>query len=165
MDVLHDKFRKEYPDIKISYSEFCKQRPFWVMKPTVKDRETCLCKTHANLQFMADKLFQHKVINSNKIEDMVISLCCSPYTKECMYRECPNCVDKELLTSTFDPGAQTFWHAWKAKAEEREKKKKDGSKDKFTVHLTVKEKVEGTLHTLLEDFSSDLKQKLGKHCV
>ena len=24
-------------------------------------------------------------------------------------------------TETFDPGAQTFWHAWKAKAEEREK--------------------------------------------
>lgn len=163
MAILHEKFKKEYPDIQISYSEFCKKRPFWIIKPTIKDRDTCICKTHANMQLMADKLLQHKVINSSKIEDLVVSLCCSPYTKECMYRECPNCVDKELQISAFDPGAQTFWHTWKAKAEEREKKKKDGTKEKITVHLTVKEKIEGTLHTLLEDFSIDLKQKLGKH--
>ena len=47
-----------------------------------------------------------------------------------------NCVNKELPISAFDPGAQTFWHAWKAKAEEREKKKKDGTKEKITVHFT-----------------------------
>ena len=27
MEILHEKF-KEYPDIHISYSEFCKKRPF-----------------------------------------------------------------------------------------------------------------------------------------
>lgn len=132
MEILNEKFKKEYPDIQFSYSEFCKKLPFWIIKPTIKDRDTC-------------------------------SLCSSLYTKECMYRECPNCVDKELQISAFDPGAQTFWHTWKAKAEEREKKKKDGTKEKITVHLTVKEKIEGTLHILLEDFSTDLKQKLGKH--
>lgn len=159
MEILHDKFKKEYPDIQISYSEFCKKCPFWIIKPTIKDRDTCIRKTHANMQLMADKLLKHKVINSSKIEDLVVSLCCSPYTKECMYRECPNCVDKELQISAFDPGAQTFWNTLKAKAEEREKKKKDGTKEKITVHLTVKE----NMHTLLEDFSTDLKQKLGKH--
>lgn len=163
MEILHNKFKKEYPDINISNSEFCKKRPFWIKKPTVKDRDSCLCKTHANLQFMADKLAQHKVITTRKIEDLAISLCCSPYTKECMYRDCPKCVEKELLTSNFDPGAQTSWHVWKTKAEEREKKRKDGTKDKFTVHLTVKEKLEGTLQSLLEDFSTGVKEKLGKH--
>lgn len=68
MEILHEKF-KEYPDIQISNSEFC--------KPTIKDRDTCICKTHANMQLMTDKLLQHK------IEDLVVSLCCSPYTNEC----------------------------------------------------------------------------------
>ncbi|KAL2087166.1 hypothetical protein ACEWY4_018225 [Coilia grayii] len=156
MEILHDKFKKEYPDIKISYSEFCKNRPFWIIKPTVTDRDSCLCKTHANLQFMADKLAQHKMIPTRKIEDLAISLCCSPW-------ECAECAVKELATSTFDPGAQTSWYVWKAKAEEREKKRKDGSQEKFTVHLTVKEKAEGTLQSLLEDFSAGVKDKLGKH--
>ncbi|XP_035280490.1 uncharacterized protein LOC118231110 [Anguilla anguilla] len=163
LDKLNEKFRKEYPEIRISYSEFCKRRPFWIVKPTVKDRDTCLCKTHANLQFMADKLLYHKVIKSSKIEDLIVSLCCDNYTKECMYRECPVCVAKELETSTFDPGAQTSWYEWKGKAEEREKNKKDGTKEKFIAHLTVKEKIDGTLHTLLEDFSTELKERLGKH--
>lgn len=41
---LHKKFKAEKPNIKISYSEFCKRKPFWVVHPSVKDRETCLCK-------------------------------------------------------------------------------------------------------------------------
>ena len=40
MQKLHQKFRREYPEVKISYNEFCKRRPFWVVKPTVKDRDT-----------------------------------------------------------------------------------------------------------------------------
>lgn len=49
------------------------------------------------------------------------------------------------------------------KAEERKKKTKDGTKEKFSVHLTVKKKVYGTLQTLLEDFTSNVKNILGKH--
>lgn len=61
-----------------------------------------------------------------------------------MYRECPICEAKELETATFDPGAQTYSYEWKAKAEEREKNKKDGTKEKFTARLTAKEKVDGS---------------------
>ena len=46
--------------------------------------------------------------------------------------------------------------------EDREKKKKDGSKE-IKVHHTMKEKVHGTLKTLLDDFSDQLKKKMGKH--
>lgn len=85
-------------------------------------------------------------------------------TKECMYRECPDCKDKELLTSAFDAGEQTWWFEWKSKVEEREKRKKDGTQEKCKVHFTVKEKVQGTLQTLLDDFSDQLKKKkMGKH--
>lgn len=32
-------FTKEYPEIRISGSEFFKRRPFWIVKLTVKDRD------------------------------------------------------------------------------------------------------------------------------
>ena len=163
MRTLHQKFKMEHPEVAVSYSEFCKRRPFWIIKPTIKDRDTCLCKIHANLQFMADRLFYHKVIKSAKLSDLMESVACTNATKECMYRECPDCKDKELLTSDFDAGEQTWWFEWRSKVEEREKTKKDGTKEKFKVHLTAKEKVNGTVQTLLEDFSEQLKKKMGKH--
>lgn len=145
MKDLHKKFRIEYPAIKISYTAFCRRRPFWVVKPSIQDRETCLCKLHANLQFMADRLFQQSVIKSSRIYELIESLCCETPTKECMYRECLLCKGKDLETSPFERGDQTWWFEWRSKAEEREKKTKDGTMNKFTVHLTVKEKVYGTL--------------------
>lgn len=164
MRTLHQTFRMEHPEVTISYSEFCKKQPFWIVKPTIKDRDTCLCKIHANLQFMADRLFYHKVIKSAKLNDLTESVACTNATKECMYRECPDCKDKELLTSAFDAGEQTWWFEWKSKVEEREKRKKDGTQEKCKVHFTVKEKVQGTLQTLLDDFSDQLKKKkMGKH--
>lgn len=124
---------------------------------------TRLCKIHANIQLMADKLLHHKVIKTSNIKSLIESLCCQNPIKECMYRECPHCQAKELETGTFDPGEQTHWMEWKTKAEEREKKKKDGTREKFTAHLTVKDRVYGTLQTLLEDFTTNLKDKFGRH--
>ncbi len=98
MRTLHQKFKMEHPEVAVSYSVFCKRRPFWIVKPTIKDRDTCLCKIHANLQFMADRLFYHKVIKSAKLSDLMESVACTNATKECMYRECPDCKDKGLLT-------------------------------------------------------------------
>lgn len=40
---LHGKFLAE-SKLKVSYSVFCRLRPFWVVEPSDLDRETCLCK-------------------------------------------------------------------------------------------------------------------------
>lgn len=91
------------------------------------------------------------------------SIACKNVTKECMYRECLDCKDHELQTSAFDAGEQTWWFEWRNSVEDREKKKKDGSKEMIKVHHTTKEKVYGTLKTLLDDFSDQLKKKMGKY--
>lgn len=39
---------------KISYSSFCRRKPFWVIAPKESDKETCACKLHENTQLMAD---------------------------------------------------------------------------------------------------------------
>ena len=106
---LHLKFKAENPNIKISYSEFCKRKPFWVVHPSVRDRETCLCKICENAQFMADRLYQQSVVKTSKVADLMLSMCCSP-SKECMYRECSNCRKKALQIQPFEEGGQTWWH-------------------------------------------------------
>jgi len=53
---LYEKFRFEYPYDKISNCMFAKLRPYFVVKPTAKDRDMCLCQTHENGQLLADRL-------------------------------------------------------------------------------------------------------------
>jgi hypothetical protein len=38
---LYLKFKSE-TNVFVSYSQFCKFRPFWVLRPKISDRETCL---------------------------------------------------------------------------------------------------------------------------
>jgi len=45
MKNLHKKFLTENTN-NISYSLFCKLRPFLVVHPTLSERNTCLCKIH-----------------------------------------------------------------------------------------------------------------------
>lgn len=123
LSALHAKFRQAYPNVKISYAEFCRQRPFWIVKPSIKDRETCMCKLHSNMQFMANRLFYHKVIQTSKLTDLILSITCASPTKECMYRECEKCKERQLATSAYDSAEGTVWFQWKSVVEEREKKK------------------------------------------
>ena len=48
---LHAKFATECPHMKLSYSQFCRYRPFWVVHPSQRDRDTCMCKVHENASF------------------------------------------------------------------------------------------------------------------
>ncbi|CAL8347438.1 unnamed protein product [Gadus morhua 'NCC'] len=45
-------------------------RPFWVVVPTEADRETCQCKTHENLQFMANTLYSQGLSATKNLEEM-----------------------------------------------------------------------------------------------
>lgn len=162
LQSLHSKFRADYPHIAISYSEFCKRKPFWIVSPTLRDRDTCLCKTCENAQFMADRLFQQGILWTSKVEVLVISMCCT-LSKECMYRECITCFGTPLQVRPFEEESQVWWHQWKSKVEEREKTLRDGTTKKFMVHLTTKEKIYGTLRQLLDDFSTSLNTKMGQH--
>ena len=66
---LHRKFVAEHGQ-NISYAFFCRERPFWVVTPQERDRETCQCKTHENLQFMVDKMHKLGLSQSSNLEEM-----------------------------------------------------------------------------------------------
>lgn len=94
---IHRQCLAENPEQTISYSLFCRLRPFWVVNPTLSERDTCMCKLHENLSFLTVKLSQMKLIKTANIEEL-IEVCCNSSNKSCMYGECVSCKTK-LSTS------------------------------------------------------------------
>ncbi|KAK6185007.1 hypothetical protein SNE40_007338 [Patella caerulea] len=92
---LHVKFLAEQPIAKLSYSLFCRLRPFWILSPDITQRETCICQIHDNLKLKAHVLKSRNVLDTENVEDLISKICCSD-KKECMYRTCPECKEKRL---------------------------------------------------------------------
>ena len=81
MATLHAKVRYEHADIDICYSTFCTLRPFFVVAPTLADRETCLCKRHCNIKLIADKLHREGAIPSSSQSEQYNHLVCDKASK------------------------------------------------------------------------------------
>lgn len=110
---IHRKYLSEHVNVNISYSLFCSLRPFFCLIPDVKDRDTCLCKTHENLQFMATKLHGIHLISTNHIEDLADSISCDPNSKECMYGECSICkMNSVEFSSDVDRQTEISYYQW-----------------------------------------------------
>ena len=126
---LHLKFCSEIPDLKVSYSKLCKIRPFWVLSPTTKDRDTCMCKLDDNAFFKCSKLQQLGVISNPNTERVIESICCDMRNKECMLCRCPVCKTKRFPTTPFEDGAQVKWFESKSKVCEHNKVDNHGNKE------------------------------------
>ena len=60
MDNLHKKHNSEEP-IKISRTLFYRFKPFWIIHKKESERDTCLCKTHANFDLILKKMHSLKL--------------------------------------------------------------------------------------------------------
>lgn len=52
---LHPLFCAE-TGIRVSYSTLLREKPYWVVQPTKRDRDTCLCVSHENFEYKLNKL-------------------------------------------------------------------------------------------------------------
>ncbi len=158
---LHRRFLSENSDEKISYSLFCHLRPFWVVNPTISERDTCMCKLHENLSFVAEKLNQLKLIESNNLEKLVEKVCCNSSNKSCMYGECVHCNDKSVpISGTYSSTTKVSFTQWVTEDKEIDKKKE--GQERSTVKVTIKKSVEGTQENLTELFHTYL-QRFKQH--
>ena len=150
---LHRKFLTDNPSSKISYSLFCKLRPFWVVVPSSQDRETCLCKTHENLEFMASTLHQKlKLLPTGNVEVLADSVVCDPKQKGCMYGECADCKNQIVEMPRIDDGhAEVRFHQWQTVTEAV-----PGSQDNRTCVVTKKMEVTSNKHQIQDDFNNRL---------
>ncbi|KAK3102875.1 hypothetical protein FSP39_014573 [Pinctada imbricata] len=90
------------------------------------------------------------------------TITCDTNRKDCMYRECSDCKGKVMHADCENEGEQVWWHTWKNRKVEKEKKNASGESIKKSVSITVKEKDCGTAKTLLEDTNVEL-QKTCRH--
>ena len=155
---LHIKFLAENSDIKLSYRTFCRLKPFWVVWPKEKDRDTCQCKTHENLQFLAKKLKQEHVISTDHLDELVTCISCSVTDKACMYNECVSCKNKRFPFEQHDCNAETTWTQWKTVAEERNIKKAGGQSEIKKVTVVMKEVQSGSIYDLTTEFEEQLQR-------
>ena len=112
---MHKKYLREYSGSKMGYTLFCKFRPFWVVKPGLTDRQTCLYKKHANLQFKADRLHQLGVLSEKYIWTLVEGLACDRQRIRCMYNVCPTCCSNvpKYIALDQDPNTHVIgWWEW-----------------------------------------------------
>lgn len=155
---LHMKYCMEFPERNVSYSLFCRLRPFHVVPPTARDRQTCLCKLHDNCNLMYDKLKHLKILKGLKsVDDCISLICCDQRRDECYLRQCEDCKEQLLMTS--DDETETVWYQWTSTTEEvtiQDKQKK--------VRKVVKQQQHGTVKQLVQNFNEAL-MKLSGHAL
>lgn len=80
---LHRAFLDTH-QYKISYTNFCQQRPFWVVYPKDKNRDTCMCKLHANVDLLLQALYRNKIIAEKSHQELLGSLVCNIKNVACL---------------------------------------------------------------------------------
>ena len=101
LNKLHEKFLTTV-GYKLSYQSFCRLKPFWIKYPQARDRETCSCIIHVNLEFLVKKLYDSKVFSYFSANDILRAICCRPYTAACLFRKCFECKDKTMKIHQFE---------------------------------------------------------------
>ncbi|KAL4708816.1 hypothetical protein ACJJTC_011780 [Scirpophaga incertulas] len=105
---LHEKFVKE--QCLVSYSTFCKYRPFWVVLPN-NDRDTCMCKLHCNVDLLLKALKREKITTEASGLEMIKSICCDSKDK-CLKRTCEVCRNKVLNFMEFHNDRTVSYYQW-----------------------------------------------------
>ena len=141
---------------RISYSSFCKLRPYWVVHPSARDRETCLCARHANIQLAVSRLNQLKIITQSKADDIAHTIVCDINNKDCMLRKCKSCCDQKLQAVVSDErqGDSVTYYQWRSRSEVRRIKNIEKTvklTEKAAVHTTM-EGLVNVVHDLTQSF-------------
>ena len=109
---IYVKFKSE-KSIRLSFTTFYRLKPFWIVRPTLTDRNTCQCKIHENSQFMATKLKTEKLLPSDNIERICKELVCDYNDKGCMYGKCTTCAKSTADKAVHDKNLLCSWMQWR----------------------------------------------------
>lgn len=153
---LYRQFRAENPKYSLSYTSFCRYRPFWILSPSAKTRDTCLCIMHENMLLIVKKLRMLNIIGHSFPDQLCKSMCCENQLNEnCLSRNCGACNTKELKINVPVPEQKLTYKTWKIKKETVTVK----GQEKITKKKTVKEEIEVTCQELI----TQLKEKIPKY--
>ncbi|KAF0720389.1 1 2C2-dihydroxy-3-keto-5-methylthiopentene dioxygenase, partial [Aphis craccivora] len=136
---------------KIGYVSFCKLKPFWVVQHKVSERDKCLCKVHANIEFLVSALFKKNIIDNANIKEFARHVCCHIDNVACLQRMCDNCKDLQIPYNLFDTDATVTYFKWQVKSENFTDK---NNKTRSVKH-TVKDKITVSVMDAVNTFNDD----------
>lgn len=70
-----------------SFTTIFRYKPYYVLSPTAKNRDTCMCVKHSNMEYLFIALKNKNVIDYKNLEDTMYA---------CMYEQCVNCNNRSL---------------------------------------------------------------------
>ncbi|CAH0562790.1 unnamed protein product [Brassicogethes aeneus] len=145
------QFKKFHPLIKISYQTFCNFRPFWVLKPNARLRDTCLCMLHDNMTLLTAKAKTYDLIETKDPEELSRQICCDKKNDDCINRSCPICQSKSIRINKYENNDIVSYEKWYSKKVEIEIKGK-----KKMCQKTVKEPVECSKQEMVDHLKKSL---------
>ncbi|XP_034253213.1 uncharacterized protein LOC117652423 [Thrips palmi] len=97
LSCLHQKFKEEHPDHKVSLAKFCELRPKeCVLAGSAGTHVICVCTYHQNpeLMFEAGNLSEAGLENIKACKKLLL---CSEPSEDCFFRRCNDCCDSTVL--------------------------------------------------------------------
>lgn len=146
-DNLYKKFC-ETQNVKISKSTFNRLKPFWIKRRQASDRDTCMCKEHANFQFLLERLKFLKILSTNSTTEYSKSVTCNINSKNCMYGQCNDCKDLKFL-NPLENNETCWFFRWETYEVDR-----IGAKGlNYHVRITSKKRNECTVSELVTEMN------------
>ncbi|CAD6223678.1 GSCOCG00011761001-RA-CDS, partial [Cotesia congregata] len=152
---LHKKFLATV-EYKMSLATFCRFRPFWVTWANIKDRNTCQCMIHANMQLMIMKLHENKALPNCNLTKFLSTITCDVSSTKCLTRACEKCQHKMIEYNLPQPNRIVTFHQWiyeTTSYEKDEKMKTVRKPGKKEIKIPIREliqKLEETLPSFLQ---------------
>ena len=78
-------YKDEYPDCKIHISKFYSMRPQHVLLSSETPHNVCVCKYHANFNFIVETLHELIPIFPATGKELLEHICCNTQNEVCMY--------------------------------------------------------------------------------
>lgn len=116
---LYAKFKNLDLNTRLSYTTFCRFKPFWIVARNVNSRDTCLCLTHSNMEMLTEKLHISDVVNTKKPDEIMEMLCCEKNSEKCLLRKCDKCKDQVIIYKEFNSADSIVYHKWVTTKETR----------------------------------------------
>lgn len=145
---LHPQFCTE-TGIRVSYSTLLRAKPYWVVHPTKRDRDTCLCVRHENFEYKLNKLNRLGELPHNSTSQCIKAYSCDITSYECMFGLCGDCKEIKIDSGSNEDTVQYF--QWQVTKEDRIIKG-----EKKTVKLTKKVTVTSTVKDLKMSLAADI---------
>lgn len=74
---LHEQYNTEMKkEIRLSYRQFLRLRPFYITEPKASDRDTCACIDHEHVQILVANLAQSGLVKTASLSEILVSIVC-----------------------------------------------------------------------------------------